>query len=127
MKKLYRFWWSCGRMGTVEGLFVAEDTHVVENIGKEVYFGEILGKHSDIYGVLQLKDLEIISEDQEKISWLVEVLGNETISGYNPLKYINEFCYECGEIIIENGYGDYEEINGEKYCKECADLLSSNG
>lgn len=25
MKNLYQFYWDCGRMGSVEGLFVAED------------------------------------------------------------------------------------------------------
>ena len=87
MLKLYRFCWPQRRGGDVEGLFV-EDSDVVENaIGSDVYFGEICGKHSDVYGTLDEEDLTVVSEDQEKISWLVDILGR-SISGYNPFDYI---------------------------------------
>lgn len=89
MLKLYRFCWPQRRGGDVEGLFV-EDSDVVENaIGSDVYFGEICGKHSDVYGTLDEEDLTIVSEDQEKIYWLVDILGR-SISGYNPFDYIEE-------------------------------------
>lgn len=89
MLKLYRFCWPQRRGGDVEGLFV-EDSDVVENaIGADVYFGEICGKHSDVYGTLDEEDLTIVSEDQEKIYWLVDILGR-SISGYNPFDYIQE-------------------------------------
>ena len=89
MLKLYRFCWPQRRGGDVEGLFV-EDSDVVENaIGSDVYFGEICGKHSDVYGTLDEEDLTVVSEDQEKINWLVDILGR-SISGYNPFDYIEE-------------------------------------
>lgn len=88
MLKLYSFYWDCGRMGGVEGLFVADDQDVADAIGQEVYFGDILGKHSDVYGTLDPQDITVISEDQEKISWLVSLLGAD-VSGYNPLGYIH--------------------------------------
>ena len=89
MLKLYRFCWPQRRGGDVEGLFV-EDSDVVENaIGADVYFGEICGKHSDVYGTLDEEDLTVVSEDQEKISWLVDILGR-SVSGYNPFDYIEE-------------------------------------
>ena len=89
MLKLYRFCWPQRRGGDVEGLFV-EDSDVVENaIGSNVYFGEICGKHSDVYGTLDEEDLTVVSEDQEKISWLVDILGR-SISGYNPFDYIED-------------------------------------
>lgn len=89
-KALYSFFWDCGRMGEVEGLFVADKKEVESQIGREVYFGEILGKHSDIYGTLNKEDLSLLSEDQEKIEWLVSVIDHPTISGFNPLEYIEE-------------------------------------
>lgn len=89
MKKVYSFCWDCGRVGTVEGVFVADDKEVERNIGKEVYFGEILGKHSEIYGILGAEDLSIKTGDQDFIDKLVEIFGGETISGYNPLEYID--------------------------------------
>ena len=89
MLKLYRFCWTQRRGGDVEGLFV-EDSDVVENaIGSDVYFGEICGKHSDVYGTLDEVDLTVVSEDQEKINWLVDILGR-SVSGYNPFDYIED-------------------------------------
>lgn len=90
MLKLYKFFWDYGRMGDVEGLFVADTEQVEAAIGSAVYFGEILGKHSEIYGDLGYEDLEIISDDPEKIAWLVEIIGSSTISGHNPLYYIKD-------------------------------------
>lgn len=90
MKALYSFFWDCGRMGSVEGLFIEEKEVVQQNIGENVIFGEILGKHSEIYGTLDKGDLTIKSEDQEFIKKLQEVFGSNTVSGYNPLLYIGE-------------------------------------
>jgi hypothetical protein len=91
MLKLYKFEWDCGRAGSVEGLFVDEEQEVQKAIGEDVYFGEILGKHSEVYGELSEEDLTVLSEDQEKIKWLIDIMdGVWTISGYNPLNYILE-------------------------------------
>ncbi len=86
MKNLYSFYWDCGRMGNLEGLFIAEESDVQNIIGKEVYFGEVLGKHSEVSGVVDKEDIEVVSEDQEKVEWLENLLGS-TVSGYNPLAY----------------------------------------
>ena len=53
MKKLYKFYWDCGRQGDIESIFIATEKDIKANIGEEVYFGEILGKHSEIYGILE--------------------------------------------------------------------------
>lgn len=91
MKKLYRFGWDCGRMGEVEGLFIADDAEVEKLIGCNVYFGEILGKHSEVTGTLDEEDLEVLTDDQEFLTKLTELTGfDSTISGYNPLDYIDE-------------------------------------
>jgi len=90
MKAIYRFYWECGRMGDVEGLFIAEKEAVEKLIGKEISFGEILGKHSDVFGTLDSGDLEIKSDDQEFIAKFESIMGCGTISGYNPLDYYEE-------------------------------------
>ena len=87
MLKLYKFHWDCGRMGDLDGLFVAEASEIEALIGKTVYFGEVLGKHSDMYGTLDAEDLVVKSDDQEFIAKLIEVVGAGTISGHNPLDY----------------------------------------
>lgn len=89
MKKVYKFHWDCGRQGDVRGVFIAESDKVDALIesGKTIYFGEILGKHSEIYGSLSKSDLKVLTENPEEVA-LVERL--ELSSGYNPLDYISE-------------------------------------
>lgn len=89
-RKLYKFHWDCGRMGDVEGLFIATEKEVKKAIGKDVYFGEILGKHSEVDGSLEEEDLTVISDEQDFINKLEEIIGHTSISGYNPLDYIQE-------------------------------------
>lgn len=87
-KKLWQFYWNCGRMGDLEGLFVATQEEIDIILGEEIYFGEVLGKHSEIYGTLAKEDLTLKSDDEEFITKLQEVLGVErTISGFNPFDY----------------------------------------
>lgn len=89
MKYLYKFCWDYRRDGVVEGLFIAEETDVENLIGKNVYFGEILGKHSEVFGTIDKEDFEIISNDQELCDKLSRLTGG-TLSGYNPFEYIEE-------------------------------------
>lgn len=87
MKKLYEFYWDCGRMGSLTGIFTAEEESLQELIGKYMYFGEVLGKHSEIDGNLSAQDFTVKSEDQDFINKLIEVFGEGTISGTNPFDY----------------------------------------
>jgi len=87
MKKLYKFSWFCGRMGDLDGIFVAEDSDVEALIGKNIYFGEVLGKHSEIHGILDAGDVVVKSDDQDFIAKFIEIMGDGTISGFNPLDY----------------------------------------
>lgn len=80
-------------MGYLDGIFIADEDSVKEVIGKEVYFGEVLGKHSEISGILEESDLEIIDLPDELVDILLEKLGS-TISGYNPLSYYDEYSEE---------------------------------
>ena len=77
-------------MGEVNGVFVADDAQIADAIGEEVYFGEILGKHSDIAGTLNQDDLEIITDDQVFVQKCEEYGLDGT--GYNPLDYIEGGC-----------------------------------
>lgn len=88
-KYLWSFEWDCGRQGSVEGLFVATEETIKENMGKQVYFGEILGKHSEVYGTLEEGDVTKVDLDSETVEKVQKVLGS-TWSGYNPLSYIGQ-------------------------------------
>lgn len=102
MLNLYKFRWDCRRQGHVEGLFVADTEDVAEAIGHEVYFGEILGKHSEVYGILEDADLKVISDDQNLIKALIDACDGEyTISGYNP---VNQ--YMCDKDNIDDEEDD---------------------
>lgn len=86
---LYKFYWDCGRMGDVDGLFAATQAEIDAAIGKKVYFGEILGKHSEIYGKLDAVDIVKLNVPADVVDILVKELGTN-ISGYNPLDYLPE-------------------------------------
>lgn len=89
MKLLVKFHWSCGRQGDVDGLFIVEKDVLEKGYGKRVYFGEILGKHSEIYGTLTREDITVKSEDQDFIAKVEELLGAD-LSGYNPFGYMGD-------------------------------------
>lgn len=86
---LWKFEWDCGRMGEVSGMFVASEEEVEETIGKQIYFGEILGKHSEVFGELAREDLSKVDIDPDSVAKVAAELGR-TWSGYNPLEYIDE-------------------------------------
>lgn len=87
---LYRFLWDCGRQGHVEGLFVASELEIEKVIGKTVSFGEILGKHSEIDGVIARDDIEKVDLDSGTVEKVAKILG-DTWSGYNPFDYVDYF------------------------------------
>lgn len=89
MQNVYRFIYSC-RAGSLEGLFVATEAEVDNLYGKEVDFGEVLGKHSEV--VLEI-DPEMIERqyfNEENVQTIIRLFGSGTISGYNPLDYVSE-------------------------------------
>lgn len=95
---LAKFHWSFRRSGEVSGVFICTKQQIADAVGKEVYFGEILGKHSEVYGTLDEEDIEILSDDQYFISLMLEIFPDGEISGYNPLSYVQETeDYEEGE------------------------------
>lgn len=84
---IYKFHWDCGRQGNVDGCFVADDSEVEKAIGQEVYFGEILGKHSEIYGTLEKGEIELVTTDEQVVSLFEQF---ELSNGYNPLEYLRD-------------------------------------
>jgi hypothetical protein len=89
MNNLYSFYVDCGRMGSLDGLFIATQDEVDKAIGKYMYFGEVLGKHSEVEGNLEAHEIKLVSDDQEKVDWLLDLLG-VSVSGFNPLAYIQD-------------------------------------
>ncbi|MWV44824.1 hypothetical protein GRF59_14480 [Paenibacillus sp. HJL G12] len=97
-KYLFKFGWDCGRQGDVEGLFVATEKEVEYAIGRKAYFGEILGKHSEVYGDIEEGDIAKVDIDPVAVEEVAKHLGS-TWSGYNPLHYLRYDCKECGDSL----------------------------
>lgn len=85
--KLWRFYWDCGRQGNVESVFVATRAEIDAALGSQVYFGEILGKHSGIHGQLDAEDLTLLSEDPVFVGLFRQHVGS---TGHCPLDYLEE-------------------------------------
>lgn len=92
MQGLYKFYWDCGRMGSIDGVFIADSVAIENLIGKEVYFGEVLGKHSEVYGVIEKDDITLVTNDPS----VIDALGDFS-AGHNPLDYVEEEEDEDGE------------------------------
>jgi hypothetical protein len=89
MKAIYKLHFDCGRMGVLEGSFVADTEEVKKLIDskKEVYFGEVLGKHSEISGRIEECDITLVTTEPK----VVELFERHDLSsGYNPFDYIEE-------------------------------------
>jgi hypothetical protein len=85
---LWRFYWDA-RYGCIEGLFTATHEEIDNLLGKDIDFGEVLGKHSEVYGTIEAADIWKLDVDPEIVAEVSKTLGS-TWSGYNPIKYISE-------------------------------------
>lgn len=88
-KLLVKFYWDYGSMGDLEGLFIITEDELKSWYGREAYFGEVLGKHSEIDGTLDEGDFTIKSDDQEYIAKIEGLLGDR-LSGFYPGDYISD-------------------------------------
>jgi len=122
MRKLYKFECDFGRMGSLEGLFIATEQEVKSAIGKDVQFGEVLGKHSDVGGTLEDGDIVEVSVLQSTVVDLEKNVG-VNIGGYNPLDYISYECSVCGDNMTAQDCSWYRNKGGEEICGYCAEKI----
>lgn len=90
MKQLFKFDFYKGRGGKIDGLFVATTEEVNSIIGKEIWLGDALGKHSEVYGTIESNEIERVEISDEAVEALYQKYGS-TISGYNPVEYVEEY------------------------------------
>lgn len=99
---LYKFYWDAGRGGEIESLFIADSEQAEAAFGLDVYFGEVLGKHSEVSGTFEPKDLTVITQEQGVIADLIRLFAGErkgkrgTLCGLNPLFALQD---EDGEEV----------------------------
>ena len=88
MLKLYRFNLHCYHcMGSLKGVFVRDEADVANLIGKQVYFGEILGKHSDISAVMEKEHFQELTSDSDFIAKFEQY---DLKTGVNPFRYFDD-------------------------------------
>lgn len=107
-KAVYKLNVDFGRQGSLEGVFVADKSHVKTLIDEkiEVYFGEVLGKHSDIYGSIDPGEIEFVS-DNEKV---VELFESHNLStGHDPF-YETSINFDFEQLNLTD-----EELEGGRY------------
>ena len=90
MNVLVKYSIDYGRCGRLQGLFVCTRKELESLNDQYVNFGEVLGKHSEVDHTFQENDFKVMTDDQDFISKLVKIVGRDTISGYNPLCYVEE-------------------------------------
>lgn len=93
--------WDCGRMGDLECLMTVDrkgqdliDKLIADKT--EIYFGEVLGKHSEIRGTLNADEFapRAAGDDAETIDRVLSGgkpfpdCGWRTLTGDNPLDYL---------------------------------------
>lgn len=101
-------------MGELTGVFVSTTEAVkwLQESRAEVYFGEVLGKHSEISGPIDDGDIELVTDDPT----VIDVIEKYNLStGYNPFDYSatdqEQFQNELGDEF------DYDLTLGEVYEK----------
>lgn len=112
-KAVYKFYADYGRQGELEGLFVETKKRVQALIESEVevYFGEVLGKHSEVYGKIEQKEIILVSDNPEAVD-IVEKYNLE--NGYNPFHYTvlgQEDDITADEFVDEYIKGKYGKNN----------------
>jgi len=100
MKKLYNYFVDCGKMGSVESVFICDEKEVEKIVGKEIYHGEILGKHSEIFFPFTMDMVKVVDLDENDIQTLCKIFDVDTnfemltISGHNPVETWEENNWE---------------------------------
>lgn len=84
---IYKFEFEC-RSGELSGIFLAEKAAIADLIGKEVYFGEVLGKHSEVSLTITEDEITMVTDDLKAINVFTDF---NLECGYNPLSYFEYF------------------------------------
>ena len=81
---IYKFYVDCGRMGDVQGLFIATADEVKSILGERIYFGEILGKHSEVVLTIEKENITFVTDDENFVGLFKKY---DLTSGHNPFDY----------------------------------------
>lgn len=102
MKAIYKFYLDCGRQGYLEGVFIRDKAEVetLLKLGIKVYFGEALGKHSEIVAKIKSEQLTFITDDPIVVELFYKY---ELNSGFNPFDYYS-YDFDFVEFDMEENF-----------------------
>ena len=105
MKTLYKLYIDCGRMGSLDGLFIADARMMKALIDskKEVYFGEVLGKHSEVSIPIEESYITEVTSDPSVLSIVTEYSLEQ---GFDPFEYIE--LYHRQDFDSDEEYEEYD-------------------
>lgn len=99
---LVEYYEDFGRGGELQGLFITTPEILEKLKGREVYLGEALGKHSEVYASLNDNTLKVRSENPEAIRIIRECFG--------PSKYGHVLGTDVlGQLADDIQWGDRDE------------------
>jgi hypothetical protein len=113
MLRIYRYHVNVRRMGSLDGLFVVDDhgeqcLRALIESQRDIYYGEILGKYSEVTENLQASEITEVQATQEEIQTVLRVLGVQfdrivaVITGECPLRCAD--TYELQDNVSEEKY-----------------------
>ena len=76
-------------------------------LGKTIYFGEIAGKHSDVYNSLDENDIEVIDDPK-----VIQQFLSSNPSGH---EYNHSFLYTFCDYASDGGYDDISEEDAKEF------------
>ena len=94
-RAIYKFSRFFGRAGDLSGVFVATPEEVAAIVGREVRFGEVLGKHSEVSAVMQTSDFTFVSDDETFVALFDK---HDLATGTNPVGVAAYNAEEDAEI-----------------------------
>ncbi len=85
------------RSSDLEGVFIAPKSYIDYIIKNAIviYWGEIAGKHSEVYGSIKSEEITLITDDPA----IIKIVFDYNLqSGLNPLDYLEEDYFENIEL-----------------------------
>ena len=101
--KLYRYQQDYGRMGDLDGVFIADETDLKWFMGAEVWVNDVLGKHSEIQVTFNENTVKELAVSEQAVQELFDVLGKD-VSGMTPYSL---------DYLIEEWHGEQDEEDDE--------------
>lgn len=85
-RAIYKLNIDCHRQGSLEGVFIAEKEQIeyLVNNKIEIYFGEVLGKHSQVIVTIDENEIIEVTDNEEFIKLFEQ---HDLSSGFSPFGY----------------------------------------